>query len=321
MLTLTPAELQATRARLAPYIVRTPVLHSRSLDVRCGTQVYLKCENFQRGGAFKYRGAMNRLLQLTTEERQRGVVAFSSGNHAQAVALASRNLGIEADLVMPEDAPRTKLAAVRDFGGRVHVYDRARQSREDLAGELVQNQGRVLVPPFDHPQVIAGQGTAALELLEEVPDMDALVVCIGGGGLISGCALAVHSVQPSLHVYGVEPATAADAKLSLERGQITPITDNPTIADGLRTVQPGALTFPVMQHHVRQVLTVTDLETIAALQLLLLRVKILAEPSGAVGVAALMSGSLSTYKKVGVVVSGGNVDPDALAAYLTTLVA
>ncbi len=321
MLTLTPAELQATRARLAPYIVRTPVLHSRSLDVRCGTQVYLKCENFQRGGAFKYRGAMNRLLQLTTEERQRGVVAFSSGNHAQAVALASRNLGIEADLVMPEDAPRTKLAAVRDFGGRVHVYDRARQSREDLAGELVQNQGRVLVPPFDHPQVIAGQGTAALELLEEVPDMDALVVCIGGGGLISGCALAAHSVQPSLHVYGVEPATAADAKLSLERGQITPITDNPTIADGLRTVQPGALTFPVMQHHVRQVLTVTDLETIAALQLLLLRVKILAEPSGAVGVAALMSGSLSTYKKVGVVVSGGNVDPDALAAYLTTVVA
>jgi len=222
---------------------------------------------------------------------------------------------------MPEDAPRTKLAAVRDFGGRVHVYDRARQSREDLAGELVQNQGRVLVPPFDHPQVIAGQGTAALELLEEVPDMDALVVCIGGGGLISGCALAAHSVQPSLHVYGVEPATAADAKLSLERGQITPITDNPTIADGLRTVQPGALTFPVMQHHVRQVLTVTDLETIAALQLLLLRVKILAEPSGAVGVAALMSGSLSTYKKVGVVVSGGNVDPDALAAYLTTVVA
>jgi len=321
MLTLTPAELQATRARLAPYIVRTPVLHSRSLDVRCGTQVYLKCENFQRGGAFKYRGAMNRLLQLTTEERQRGVVAFSSGNHAQAVALASRNLGIEADLVMPEDAPRTKLAAVRDFGGRVHVYNRAHQSREDLAGELVQNQGRVLVPPFDHPQVIAGQGTAALELLEEVPDMDALVVCIGGGGLISGCALAAHSVQPSLHVFGVEPATAADAKLSLERGQITAITDNPTIADGLRTVQPGALTFPVMQHHVRQVLTVTDLETIAALQLLLLRVKILAEPSGAVGVAALMSGLLSTYKKVGVIVSGGNVDPDALAGYLTTDVA
>lgn len=312
------ADIAAAAERIAPRIHRTPVLRSRSLDQAAGAEVYLKAENLQRGGAFKFRGAINRMLQLTGAERQRGVVAYSSGNHAQAVALAARDLGITADLVMPADAPKSKLAAVRDFGGTVHPYDRATQQREELAAQLVRDHGRVLVPPFDDPRVLAGQGTAALELLADVPDLDALAAPIGGGGLLSGSAIAAHSHSAQIALYGVEPETAADVKLSLENGRITSITDNPTIADGLRTIQPGELTFPILQHHLTAVLTVSDAEIIAAMRLLLLRVKTLAEPSGAAALAAVIAGKLPRgHRKIGVILSGGNCDPDALARYLT----
>lgn len=311
------ADIAAAAERIAPRIHRTPVLRSRSLDQAAGAEVYLKAENLQRGGAFKFRGAINRMLQLTGAERQRGVVAYSSGNHAQAVALAARDLGITADLVMPADAPKSKLAAVLDFGGTVHPYDRARQQREELAAQLVRDHGRVLVPPFDDPRVLAGQGTAALELLADVPDLDAIATPIGGGGLMSGSAIVAHSHSAQISLYGVEPETAADVKLSLENGRITSITDNPTIADGLRTVQPGELTFPILQHHLTAVLTVSDAEIIAAMRLLLLRAKTLAEPSGAAALAAVIAGKLPRgHRKIGVILSGGNCDPDALARYL-----
>lgn len=311
------ADITAAAARIAGRAHRTPVLRSRSVDQAAGAEVYLKAENLQRGGAFKFRGAMNRLLQLTPAERQQGVLAYSSGNHAQAVALAARELGIAADLVMPADAPASKLAAVRDFGGTVHLYDRARQKREELAAELVRERGRVLVPPFDDLRIIAGAGTAAMELLADVPDLDCLLTPIGGGGLMSGSAIAAHAHNPDIAIYGVEPETAADVKLSLERGQVTAITENPTIADGLRTVQPGALTFPILQQHLAGILTVSDAELIAALRLLLLRVKTLAEPSGVAGLAALVARKLPRpHRKIGVILSGGNCDPEALAGYL-----
>ncbi len=314
---ISAAAIAAAAQRIAGRVHHTPVLRSRSVDAAAGAEVYLKAENLQRGGAFKFRGAMNRLLQLTAAERSRGVLAYSSGNHAQAVALAARELGIPADLVMPDDAPKSKLEAVRAFGGVVHLYDRARQKREELAAQLVSEQGRVLVPPFDDPDIIAGQGTAARELLAEVPDLDALVTPVGGGGLMSGCALAAHAHNPKISLYGVEPETAADVKLSLERGQITAIPDNPTIADGLRTVQPGALTFPILQRHLTAVVTVSDGELITALRLLLLRAKTLVEPSGAAGLAAVLAHRLPPgHRKIGVVLSGGNCDAEALARYL-----
>ena len=314
---ISAAAIAAAAQRIAGRVHHTPVLRSRSVDAAAGAEVYLKAENLQRGGAFKFRGAMNRLLQLTAAERSRGVLAYSSGNHAQAVALAARELGIPADLVMPDDAPKSKLEAVRAFGGVVHLYDRARQKREELATQLVSEQGRVLVPPFDDPDIIAGQGTAARELLAEVPDLDALVTPVGGGGLMSGCALAAHAHNPKISLYGVEPETAADVKLSLERGQITAIPDNPTIADGLRTVQPGALTFPILQRHLTAVVTVSDGELITALRLLLLRAKTLVEPSGAAGLAAVLAHRLPAgHRKIGVVLSGGNCDAEALARYL-----
>lgn len=309
----------AARERIASRMAHTPVLHSRSLDERAGgAKIFLKCENFQRAGAFKFRGATNCLLQLTSEERERGVLAFSSGNHAQAVALAARDLGISAALVMPTDAPQAKLAAVRAFGGEVHLYDRAKVNREDFAAELVKKQNRVLVPPFDDARIIAGAGTAALELLEEVPNLDVLVVPVGGGGLISGSALAAHGRNAKIAVYGVEPATAADVQLSLARGQITPIPDNPTIADGLRTVQPGELTFAIMQKHLAGVVTVSDAQLVDALTFILMRMKTVVEPSGAAAAAAVLAGALpQPYQRVGVIISGGNLDASALARYLT----
>ena len=309
-------DVRAARERLAGRIAHTPVLHARSIDERAGCAVYFKCENLQRAGAFKFRGAMNRLLQLTPEERRRGILAFSSGNHAQAVALAARELGIDAALVMPHDAPRTKLEAVRDFGGHVHLYERGKVNREAFARELLEKEGRVLVPPFDDPHIVAGQGTAALELLDEVPDLDTLVTPAGGGGLVSGTALAAHGRNPQIRVWGVEPATAADIQLSLAQGRITPIEDNPTIADGLRTVQPGEITFQLMRAHLAGIATVTDAQLIDALKLLLLRAKVLVEPSGAAGMAAVLARAIPGARRVGVILSGGNIDPQTLAGFL-----
>lgn len=315
-------EVEAAARRLAGRIVRTPVLRSPALDERAEAAVYVKCENLQRGGAFKFRGAMNRMLQLDAGERHRGVVAYSSGNHGLAVALAARELGVSAALVMPSDAPRAKLDAVRAAGGVVHLYEREQGNREELAAELVRREGRVLVPPFNDAQVIAGAGTAALELLAEVPDLEAVVTPVGGGGLLAGTALAAHGARPEVAVYGVEPAAAADAKLSLERGEIVALRDGAatTIADGLRTARVGELTFAIMREHVAGMATVADAQLIEAMRLLLLHMKVLAEPSGAAAVAAVMRGGFPGYRepfrRVGVIVSGGNVDPDALAGYL-----
>lgn len=309
-------DVRAAQERLAGRIARTPVLHSRSVDEQAGCEVYFKCENFQRAGSFKFRGAMNRLLQLTPEERRRGILAFSSGNHAQAVALAARDLGIDAALVMPHDAPRTKLEAVRDFGGQVHLYERGKVNREAFARELLEKESRILVPPFDDSRIIAGQGTAALELLDEVPDLDTLVTPAGGGGLLSGTALAAHGRNPQIRLWGVEPVAAADIQLSLKEDRITPIEDNPTIADGLRTVQPGEITFALMRQHIAGIATVTDEQLIDAMKLLLLRVKILVEPSGAAGMAGVLARAIPGGRKVGVILSGGNVDPQTLAGFL-----
>ena len=314
-------DVREAHQRLSGHAVHTPVLRSEALDRRAGAEVFVKCENLQRGGAFKYRGAMNRLLQLTPEERRRGVVAYSSGNHALAVTLAAQELGLRAILVMPSDAPGSKLEAVRGMGGEVHLYDREQGGREALAAALAEREGGVLVPPFDDARVIAGAGTAALELVQEVPELEALVLPVGGGGLIAGSALAAHGTDPRLSVYGVEPVTAADAKLSLERGAITPLAAPArTIADGLRTERVGVLTFAIMRAHVAGVATVADAQLVEALDLLLFDMKIVAEPSGAAAVAAVLQGAFPHYRapfrRVGVVVSGGNVDRAALSAYL-----
>lgn len=312
---ISPADVESARERLAGVANPTPVVTSRTLDAVAGRRVFLKCESFQRGGAFKFRGAFNKISRLGAHERARGVIAFSSGNHAQGVALAARHLGIPATIVMPEDAPPNKLAATRGYGAAVVLYDRVEDDREALARSLAEERGLTLVPPYDDPVVMAGQGTVALELLEAVPDLDALVVPIGGGGLIAGCATIAHARSPRLRVFGVEPADGNDTHLSLTRGSRVTIPQPETIADGLRIRSPGRLTFPVVQRHVEAVFVVSEDEIRQALRFALLRLKLVIEPSGAVPLAALLKGALpQECRRVGLVISGGNVDPALLAA-------
>jgi threonine dehydratase len=299
------------------------VVTSRTLDARVGAQVFCKAENFQRGGAFKFRGAYNRLVCLSEAERARGVVAFSSGNHAQGVALAARELGIPATIVMPTDAPPLKLEATAQYGARIVTYDRLTEDREAIARTLAEEQGMSLVPPYDHPLIMAGQGTAALELVEEVPDLDWLLAPVGGGGLLSGCTIAATSLVPQVKVVGVETETSNDWVLSLEAGKPVRIPPPDTIADGMRTQQPGALTFPIVQRLAHGVMTVSDDEVKDAMRFLLLRMKILVEPTGAVPLALLLSGRLDVSRqRVGVILSGGNADPaliaDLMLGYSTT---
>jgi threonine dehydratase len=290
---------------------------SRTVDALVGARVFFKCENLQRGGAFKFRGAYNRLVTLTPSERQRGVVAFSSGNHAQGVALAARELQIAATIVMPTDAPALKLAATLGYGADVVTYDRLHEDREEIAKRLASERGLTVVPPYDHPLIMAGQGTAALELLEEVPDLDWLLMPVGGGGLLSGCTVAATGLRPDIKVVGVETETSDDWVQSLRAGHPVRIPPPETIADGIRTQQPGALTFPIVQARAHGVETVSDEEVKAAMRLVLLRMKLLAEPTGAVPVALLLSGRLPLQgQKVGVIVSGGNADPELLAEVL-----
>jgi threonine dehydratase len=312
---VTIEDIRAASARIRPIAKTTPVMTSRSLDEATGAQVYLKCENLQTGGAFKIRGASNFLLSLPSEDRRKGVVAHSSGNHAQAVAIAAECLGVKATLVMPEDAPKAKLEATRARGAEIITYNRfSTKTREQISAEIAETTGAILVPPFDHEWIIAGQGTAALELMQQVPHLDALVVCVGGGGLISGCATAAKALNPKIRVFGVEPADGNDFVLSLQKGERVGIEQPKTIADGLRTPKPGALTFPVVQELVEQVVTVNDDEIRATVKFLLMRMKVLAEPSGAVSAAALMHGKLPAgLGRVGALVSGGNVDWDVLA--------
>jgi threonine dehydratase len=310
-------DVAAASERIAGRIHRTPVVRCRSLDDVAGRELYLKCENLQRAGSFKIRGATNRVLALSDDERRRGVVAFSSGNHAQAVALASRSIGVDALIAMPLDAPRSKVEATIGYGARIVTYDRHREDREEVARAYVERDGRTLVPPYDDPFVMAGQGTAGLELLREVPELDAVVVPVGGGGLLAGIATAASGIAPSVRVFGAEPAAANDTALSLEAGERVTIAPPDTIADGARPQTPGRLTFPIVRDRAAGVVLVPDDELVAAMRLLLTRAKLLVEPTGALGLAAALHGRLpDDARRVGVVLSGGNLDLDFLITLL-----
>jgi threonine dehydratase len=309
------ADILAARDRLRGIAHLTPVATSRTLDALTGRAVFLKCENLQRGGAFKFRGAYNMISRLPDEARRRGVVAYSSGNHAQGVALAARLLDTPAVICMPSDAPAVKVEATRGYGAEIVFYDRMRDDRAALAQRIAEERGATLAPPYDHPHIMAGQGTAALELLEQVEGIDTLVVPVGGGGLISGCAVAAHGVNPAIRVIGVEPDDADDTRRSLEAGERITISPPSTIADGLRVTTPGALTFPIVQRHVAQIVTVSDDEIREAIRFVMLRMKLVVEPSGAAGVAAALVGRLpDAARRVGVIVCGGNIDPPLLAS-------
>jgi threonine dehydratase len=282
-----------------------------------GATVFFKCENFQRMGAFKFRGAFNALSRLDSAARARGVVAYSSGNHAQAVALAARILGIQAIIVMPEDAPQSKMQATRGYGGQVVTYDRYRESREDIAQRLAEERGAAIIPPYDHPDVIAGQGTVAAELIEHAGSLDSLFVSLGGGGLLGGSLLAAGALAPGCKVYGVEPATGNDGQLSLRRGSIVRIEVPKTIADGAQTQSLGRHTFEIIRREVADILTVSDAELIECMRFFATRMKIVVEPTGCLGFAAVRAqGDRPAGQRIGVIVSGGNVDVARYAALL-----
>jgi threonine dehydratase len=303
------SDIQAAAERTRGIVQRTPVFTSRTFNSLAGGSVFFKCENFQRGGAFKIRGASNFVLSIPKNDLPRGVVTFSSGNHGQAVAIAAESLGIPATIVMPVDAPASKLAATRAHRARIVTYDRATEDREAIGQQIATETGATIVPPFDHPWTITGQGTVALELLAEIPDLDALVVPIGGGGLISGSSIASHAIRAGMRIFGVEPEQGNDTLLSLRAQERIEIPLPETIADGLRATKPGALTFPIVQKHVEDIFLVTDEEIREAMNFLLTRMKILVEPSGAASAAAVMQGKLPPgIQKVGVILSGGNLD-------------
>jgi threonine dehydratase len=319
-MSITLDDVRGAARRLGSRIHRTPVIGCQSFDDASGHQVFFKCENLQRAGAFKIRGALNKLTALTPAERARGVIAFSSGNHAQGVALAARMVGTTAVVCMPKDAPALKLEATRNYGAEIIFYDRLIDDREQLVRELMDRTGRVLIPPFDDVAIMAGQGTAALELLEDVPSLDALLAPIGGGGLLAGCSTVARTLFPGMQVFGVEPDTANDTYLSMARGERVAIPPPPTIADGLRAVTPGALTFPVLRANLAGILLVSDDEVRAAVRYLALRAHIVLEPSGAVAAAAVLFGRLPLPpgSRVGVILSGGNIDPGLLIDILRT---
>jgi threonine dehydratase len=310
-------DVESAARRLRGHAHLTPVLTSRTLDESLGATVYFKCENFQRAGAFKFRGAFNALSRLEPDARARGVVAFSSGNHAQAVALAARILGIQATLVMPDDAPPSKMQATLGYGGRVVAYDRYRENREDIARRLAEERGAAIIPPYDHPDVIAGQGTAAAELFEHAGPLDSLFVCLGGGGLLGGSLLSAKALAPHCKVYGVEPEAGNDGQLSLRQGSIVRIEVPKTIADGAQTPSLGRLTFEIIRREVTDILTATDAELIECMRFFAARMKIVVEPTGALGFAAVRAqGAALKGQRVGVIVSGGNVDVARYAAEL-----
>lgn len=312
------ADIEAARERLRGVAHRTPVLTSRSADARTGARLFFKCENLQRTGAFKFRGAYNALAQFSPEQRARGVVAFSSGNHAQAIALAAQLLGIPATIVMPQDAPPIKIEATRGYGAEVVFYDRYREDREAIGRALAAERGLTLIPPFDHPHVMAGQGTAAAELIEDVGALDALVVCVGGGGLISGCAVAAKHLAPECRVIGVEPEAGNDVQLSLAAGRIVHIDVPATIADGAQTQHAGQLTFPVIQALVAEIVTVPDAALVRAMRFFAERMKLVVEPTGALAAAAVFERLSLAGRRVGVIVSGGNVDCARYAQLLSS---
>jgi threonine dehydratase len=308
-------DVRAAAGRLTGIAHRTPVLRSRTLDARAGAQALLKAENFQRMGAFKFRGAYNRLAQLTDAERERGVVAFSSGNHAQGVALAAQLLGIPAVIVMPSDAPLSKLWATRDYGAEVVLYERDRMNRAEIAAAIARQRGAVLVPPYDDPAIIAGQGTV---VIEDAGPLDALLVPLGGGGLLAGSALAASALAPGVRIFGVEPEAGDDWVRSWGAGTIVSIPVPKTIADGQQTQAPGELTWPIVRSLCAGIVTVSDDEIRDAMRFAFARLKIVVEPSGASAFAALLAGKvdITPGARVGVILSGGNVDPALFAAIL-----
>jgi threo-3-hydroxy-L-aspartate ammonia-lyase len=309
-------DVQSAAARLAGKAHVTPVLTSRSLDEACGARVFLKCENLQRVGAFKFRGAYNAISRLSPDVRARGVLTYSSGNHAQAVALVGRLLGAPTTIVMPATAPAIKREATEAFGATVVAYDPATESREAIAAALQQERGLALIPPFDHRHVIAGQGTAALELHGQQQGIDTLLVPCGGGGLLTGSALASLGAAPGCRVIGVEPELGDDATRSFRTRTLQSVSNPATIADGTRTTSMGALTFPLMLAHVDDMVTVSETAIIEAVRFLFLRLKLVVEPSGALGVAALLSGAVKPAGRVGVILSGGNIDPETMTMIL-----
>jgi threo-3-hydroxy-L-aspartate ammonia-lyase len=315
---LTIEHIKEAAVRIAGHIHRTPVMTSHSFNERAGREVFFKCENLQRAGAFKIRGATNKILSLTDDEKGRGVAAFSSGNHAQAVALASREAGIQAVIAMPDDAPKAKVAATRGYGAEIVFYDRLKQDREQVAIELAERDGRVMVPPYDDEMILAGQGTSGLELLEDVPDLDCLLAPCSGGGLFAGVSTAAKAINPAIRCFPVEPDTADDTRQSFLKGERVTIPPPPTIADGLRVQTPGALTFPILQETAESVLVVSDEDILETIKFLLFRAKLLVEPSGAAAAAAVLTGKLpSDARRVGVILSGGNIDADLLSQILS----
>lgn len=310
--------IRQAQARVAGLIHRTPVVTSRSFNQVAGREVFFKCENLQRAGAFKIRGATNRIRALTETEKKRGVIAVSSGNHAQAVALASREAGIRAVVAIPADAPKAKIEATRNYGADIRFFDRQKDDRDAFGREIAEREDLVMVPAYDDYLIMAGQGTCGLEFLEDVPDLDCILTPCSGGGLFAGVSTAAKSIKPSIRCFAVEPATANDTQQSISKGERVSIPPPPTIADGLRVQTPGALTFPITSANAAAVLTVTDEEITVAIRFMLFRMKLLVEPSGAAAAAAVFFKKLpDDAKRVGVVLSGGNIDGHVLARLLT----
>lgn len=304
--------------RLAGHAHRTPVMTSRQLNELTGGAIFVKCENFQRTGAFKFRGAFNAIGRLIESGRPPGILTYSSGNHAQAVALACREQGIPATIIMPDDAPSIKLEATRGYGAEIITYDRKEITREELAARIASERGLPVIPPYDHPDVVAGQGTAGLELFEDCPDLDSLVVCCGGGGLLSGCSIAARSAAPDCRITGVEPEAGDDATRTFQTGILQSVRDPDTIADGARTPSLGKVTMPIVLSLVDEMVTVPDTALIRAMRFFMERMKMVVEPTGALGLAAILEGRIPVQgRRVGVLVSGGNVDPARLLEWTT----
>ena len=315
---LTIDTIKEAQERIGKRVHRTPVMTSRSFNEAAGRQVFFKCENLQRAGAFKARGATNKILSLSDDEKRRGVLAVSSGNHAQAVALAAREAGIRAVVAIPADAPKMKVAATHDYGADIRLFDRQRDDREAFARDIAEREGLVMVPPYDDYLVMAGQGTCGLEFLEEVPDLDCLLTPCSGGGLFAGVSTAARAINPRIRCFAVEPDTANDTQQSIVRGERVKIPPSATIADGLRVQSPGALTFPITRRNAEDVLTVSDEEMIETLRFILFRMKLLVEPSGVAAAAAVFAGKLPRdVQRAGVVLSGGNIDREVLSKILS----
>jgi threonine dehydratase len=312
-MTVTWEDVVAASERIAGVAHRTPVLTSTTLNELTGAEIFFKAENLQRMGAFKFRGAYNAISQFTPEQMQAGVIAFSSGNHAQAIALAAKLLGTSATIVMPEDAPEIKLRATREYGARVILYDRYSENRETIGQLLADEEGGTMIPPFDHPHIIAGQGTAVKELIEDAGELDVVITSLGGGGLLAGSALATHALCPNAAIYGVEPEAGNDGQQSFRSGEIVTIETPRTIADGAQTLHLGDLTFPIIREHVTDIVTATDEQLLDAMRFMAFRMKQVVEPTGCLPLAAVLNGAIDVRgKRVGMVLSGGNVSENIL---------